>query len=359
MARIDWSVLSGPYVSRRTMLKLAAASGAAGFASRLAAHDRALTAPGRVARPSRQEAKRGGTLRLGFGLGQIPTLDPAQVNLGIVAGELLSNLFSGLVQFDEQLGLKPDLAETWEVTPDGLQYTFRLRPNLTFHNGAPLAAQDVIYTYQRTINPDFASPQANKLALITEITAPDPLTVVITQSAPYAPFLATACGRGPGRALAPVPQSAVEELGDEQFALTPVGSGPFMIVPETAEPGRGFEMVAFEGWYGGRPFLDKIVVQLIAEESSRISALEAGDVDMLDIVPSTGLEQVQQNGDLAVVEAAGTNWIGLAMNQARPPWDNPNARMAVAKAIDRQEFIDKALLGLAEPSVGPLAPAFR
>ncbi len=358
MERIDWSALSGPRVSRRTMMKLAAASGAGGFAGWLAVRERAMAVGRNVARAARQEAKAGGTLRLGFGLGQIPTLDPAQVNLGIVAGELLSNLFSGLVQFDEQLGIVPDLAESWEVTPDGLQYTFRLRPNLRFHNDAPLTAQDILYTHERTIDPALASPQANKLALVTEITAPDDLTVVIRQSAPYAPFLATACSRGPGRALAPVPRSAIEELGNEQFGITPVGCGPFRLVPETAEVGRGFEMVAFEGWYGGRPLLDTVVVQLIAEESSRTSALQAGDVDMLDIVPSSGLEQIQQNDDLTVLEAAGTNWYGLTMNQTRPPWDNVEARMAVAKAIDRQDFIEKALFGLAVPSVGPLAPAF-
>ncbi|MDP9357563.1 MAG: ABC transporter substrate-binding protein, partial [Chloroflexota bacterium] len=172
------------------------------------------------------------------------------------------------------------------------------------------------------------------------------------------PFLATACSRGPGRALIPVPRRAIEELGDQQFGMTPVGSGPFKIVPETAEVGRGFEMVAFEGWYGGRPLLDKVIVRLIAEESSRISALEAGDVDMLDIAPPIGIEQLKENGDIVLVEAAGTNWYGLTMNQKRPPWDKLEARMAVAKAINRQEFIDKALFGLAVPSVGPLAPAF-
>ena len=361
MSQVDWSVLSGPYVSRRTMLKLAAATGAAGFANWLAVRNRAVAAPDRrnAARSAAaQEAKPGGTLTWGYGLGQIPTLDPAQVNLGIVAGELVANLFGGLVQFDEQLGVVPDLAETWEVTPDGLQYTFHLRQGLTFHNGDPLTSEDVIYTYNRTIDPALATPQANKLALITEITAPDELTVVLKQSAPYAPFLATACSRGPGRALVPVPRNAVEELGDEQFGITPVGSGPFMMVPETAEVGAGFEMIAFDGWYAGRPYLDKIVVQLISEQSSRISALEAGDVDMLDIVPAAGVEQVKGMDDITYVEAAGTNWVGIAMNQARPPWDKVEARMAVAKAINRQDFIDTAFFGLASPAVGPLAPAF-
>ncbi|MDQ3539128.1 MAG: ABC transporter substrate-binding protein [Chloroflexota bacterium] len=353
---IDWSVLSGPRVSRRTLLQVAAASGAAAYASQLTG---AAGAPVRR-RPlaSLQDPVQGGTLRWGFGLGQIPTLDPAQVNLGIVAGELLSNLFSGLVQFDEELGIVADLADEWMVSEDGLTYTFNLRPGLTFHNGDTLTANDFIYTYERTTNPDFASPQANKLALVTDIQAPDETTLVITQSAPNAPFLAVACSRGPGRALTPISQRAVEEMGDEQFGLAPVGCGPFMIDPETVEVGGGFEMNAFEGWYGGRPLLDKVVVQLVAEPSTLVSALEAGDVDMVDIVPLIGYDQLAGNDELTLVEAAGTNWIGLAMNQARPPWDNVEARMAVAKAIDRDDLIDKAFFGRSTPSVGFLAPAF-
>ncbi len=356
---IDWSVLSGPRVSRRTLLQLAVASGATGYAAQLT--HAAASSSGTTQRTHMlgQEAKQGGELRWGFGLGQIPTLDPAQVNLGIVAGELLSNLFSGLVQFDVELGIIPDLAETWEVTGDGLEYTFKLRSGLTFHNGDPLTANDLIYTYERTTNPDFASPQANKLALVTDITAPDDTTLVITQSAPYAPFLATACSRGPGRALTPISKRAVEEMGDEQFGLAPIGCGPFMIDPATVEVGGGFQMVAFEGWYGGRPLLDKVTVQLVAEPSTLVSALEAGDVDMVDIVPLIGYEQLAAVDDLTIVEAAGTNWVGLTMNYNRPPWDNPEARMAVAKAIDFDDMNQKAFFGRAIQSVGPLAPAFE
>jgi peptide/nickel transport system substrate-binding protein len=353
---IDWSVLSGPRVSRRTLLNVAVASGSVAYASQLVG---AAAAPVRQnLNALRQEATQGGTLRWGFGLGQIPTLDPAQVNLGIVAGELLSNIFSGLVQFDEELGIVPDLAEEWAVSEDGLVYTFTLRPGLTFHNGDTLTANDFIYTYERTINPDFASPQANKLALITDIQAPDDTTLVITQSATNAPFLAVACSRGPGRALAPISKRAIDEMGDEQFGLAPIGCGPFMIDPATVEVGGGFEMNAFEGWYGGRPLLDKVVVQLVAEASTLVSALEAGDVDMVDIVPLIGYDQLAANDEVTLVEAAGTNWEALTMNQARPPWDNVDARMAVAKAIDRDDVNDKAFFGRDITSVGFIAPAF-
>ncbi len=354
---IDWSVLSGPRVSRRTLMQVAAASGAAAYAARLA-HVGAAPVSRRKARAAWQDVQQGGELRLGMNLGQIPTLDPAQVNLGDVAGKLLTNLFSGLVQFDEELGVVADLAEDWTVSEDGLEYTFNLRSGLTFHNGDSLTAEDLVYTYERTIDPDFASPQADKLSLIEECTAQDDTTLYIRQSAAFAPFLAVACSRGPGRALLPVSRRAVEEMGDEQFGAAPVGCGPFMIDPDTVEVGGGFEMLAFEDWYGGRPPLDKIILQLVSEPSTLISALEAGDVDMIDVLPPVGHDRIAAIDDITIVEAAGTNWYALAFNHSRPPWDNLDARMAVAKAIDRDDLINTAFFGRAMRSIGPIAPAF-
>ena len=359
MARIDWSVLSGPRVSRRTLLTLAAATGAAGYAGQLVVD----AAPRPIARSPRGlmaqgEPKQGGTLNLGFGISQIPHLDPAQVNLGLVAGGMLPNIFSSLLQFDGELGLVPDLAETWTVSEDGLSYSFKLRDGLTFHNGDPLKAADIVYTYERTTDPDFASPHANKLALVESVETPDDLTVDFTLSAPFAPFLAVGFTRGPGRAMTPVSRRAFEEMGAEQFNRTPVGAGPFALVAETADLSSGFELVAFDGWYGGRPLLDAIDVTIIAEPSSRISALEAGDVDMLDIVPAIGVAQLAENPDFTMVQLPGTSWEGLAMNWTVPPWDNPEARMAVAKAINRDELIETAMFGLATLSIGAIAPAF-
>jgi peptide/nickel transport system substrate-binding protein len=359
MAGIDWSVLSGPRVSRRTMLALAAATGAAGYASRLGAVEAASQRRMRGLRRAAQgEPKPGGTLQLGYGISQIPNLDPAQVNLGIVAGEILPNIFSSLVQFDTELGLVPDLAENWTVSEDGLHYSFTLRDGLTFHNGDPLKAEDIVFTYERTTDPDFASPHANKLALVESVDTPDDLTVDFTLSAPFAPFLAVGFSRGPGRAMTPVSRRAFEEMGADQFDQTPVGAGPFALNAETADLSSGFELVAFDGWYGGRPLLDAIQFTIIAEPSSRVSALEAGDVDMLDIVPAIGVAQVAENPDITLVQTPGTSWVGLAMNTARPPWDNPDARMAVAKAIDRDALIESALFGLATPGIGAIAPAF-
>lgn len=295
---------------------------------------------------------------MGYNVQQLLQLDPARISTGRVAGELLPQLFSALVQFDEQLNIVPDLAEKWDVSDDGLIYTFHLRQGLKFHNGDSLTANDFVYTYNRTLDPKLASPHANKLSGITKAEAPDDLTFKLTFKAPFAPFLATTCTRGPGRALTPVPKSAVDQIGEDQFLLKPVGCGPFKLLPETMNAQSGFTMVAFDDWYGGRPLLDKIVVKFIPEPASQVNALAAGDIDMMNEVPPQGYAQLAGNDNVVVEKIHGTNWIGVQFQTAKPPFNNQDARMAVAKGIDRDKFIKTALFGLAEPSVGAIAPAF-
>jgi peptide/nickel transport system substrate-binding protein len=305
-----------------------------------------------------QAGKQGGTLTLGYNVQQLLQLDPAMISVGRVAGELLPNLFSALVQFDESLNVVPDLAEKWDISSDGLIYTFHLRSGLKFHNDDPLTGNDFVYTFNRTLDPKLASPHANKLTGITKAEAPDDQTFMLTFKAPFAPFLATACSRGPGRALTPVPKKVIDQIGNDGFLLKPVGCGPFKLDPDTMESQSGFTMEAWDGWYGGRPLLDKIVVKFIPEPASQVNALAAGDIDMMNELPPQGYDQVQGNDKIVVEKVHGTNWIAIQFNTVRAPFNNQDARMAVAKAIDRDKFIKTALFGLAEPSVGAIAPAF-
>ncbi|HEX5502829.1 MAG TPA: ABC transporter substrate-binding protein [Thermomicrobiales bacterium] len=365
----------GSRVTRRTMLQAIAAAGAAGLlaacggaaatsTSAPAAAGGAATAapqasaPAATAATGTTQGKRGGTLTLGYNVQQLLQLDPARISTGRVAGELLTNLDSALVQFDEKLNVVPDLAEKWEISDDGLVYTFHLRKGLKFHNGDPLTADDFVYTFNRTKDPKLASPHANKLKSVTKAEAPDPLTFRLTFSAPFAPFLATTCSRGPGRALTPVPKSVIDKIGEDEFLLKPVGCGPFKLVPETMNSQSGFTLEAFDDWYGGRPLLDKVVVKFIPEPASQVNALAAGDIDMMNEVPPQGYAQLQGNDKVVVDKVHGTNWIAVQFNTTRPPFNNQDARMAVAKGIDREKFIKTALFGLAEVSVGAIAPAF-
>jgi ABC-type transport system substrate-binding protein len=147
-------------------------------------------------------------------------------------------------------------------------------------------------------------------------------------------------------------------MGAEAFSLAPIGNGPFKIVEGSREIGVGLTMERFDEYHGNVALLDEVVIQVITEPSSQVSALEAGDVDILFRVPTTGVDLVKSNGDLTLVQLPGTSWEGLTMNYNRPPWDNPVARMAVSKAINRQEYVDKAYLGLAIPGYNAIAPAF-
>lgn len=310
------------------------------------------------AAPTRGQGKQGGTLTLGYNVQQLLQLDPARISIGRIAGELLPNLFSALVQFDEGLNIVPDLAERWDISQDGLTYTFNVRDGLKFHNDDPLTANDFVYTFNRTKDPALASPHANKLKSITKAEATDDKTFVLTFSAPFAPFLATTCTRGPGRALTPVPKNVIDQIGNDEFLLKPVGCGPFKLLPETMDSQAGFTMEAWDGWYGGRPFLDKIVVKFIPEPASQVNALAAGDIDMMNEVPPQGFEQLKGNDNVVVEQVPGTNWIAVQFNTTRPPFDNQDARMAVAKAIDRDKYIKTVLFGLAQVAVGAIAPAF-
>ena len=310
-----------------------------------------------AAATSTTAGKKGGTLTLGYNLQQILQLDPARISTGRVAGELLCNFASALVQFDEKLNVLPDLAEKWDISSDGLTYTFHIRSGLTFADGSPLAAADFVYTFNRTSDPALASPHANKLKGMTP-GAPDDTTFTLTFSSPFAPFLATACSRGPGRALTPVSQTAVKAQGEDDFLLKPVCHGPFRIVANTMQSQSGFTMERFDGYYGEPALLDKIVVKFIPEPASQVNALAAGDIDFMNEVPPQGFEQLSGTDTVQVDKIHGTNWIAVQFNTTRAPFNNQDARMAVCKAIDRDKYIKNVLFGLAEPSVGAIAPAF-
>lgn len=387
MGRLHWYALNDHRVSRRALMKLMAAGGSIGLVGLLAAcgedddddpagatDDDELTddestddESDETSEPSddeettsesdsedEEEIKRGGTLRLGFYRDQILTLDPAIVNIGQFT-EVTGNIFNGLVDLDPDLVVIPDLAEEWEVAEDGLSYTFQLREGVTFHNGDDFTSADVVYTFERTSDPELASPHANKLEPVESVETPDDFTVVFNMSQPYSPFLANTLSRAPGRAITIVNQTAVEEMGNEEYGILPVGTGPFRITRN--DVGSTIELEAFEDyWDEGKPYLDGVEITLIPEASSAASALEAGDIDFLDVVAPQSVEQLSSNSDLVVSESPATNWNGLNMNQDREPWDNLDARMAVAKAIDRLDFIEKARFGVDVPAHGPLTP---
>ena len=241
--------LCGPRLERRTVLRLMAASGTLAAAHLLPAFGR---------RPAAAQ-QRGGTLEGGWsGVSEIRTLDPARIDQ-VEQFQITSNVLSGLTHIDGDFVAQPDLASDWTVSDDGTEYTFHLREGVTFHNGDPFTADDVIFTYNRSKDPA-QSIHTQVLVNVVGVEKVDPLTVRFKLARPQASFLVKTTERASGRALTIVSGRALDELGEAQYGLTPVGTGPFRVVDHSL--GQPVTLEAFENYYDPeRPRLDAVVIQ--------------------------------------------------------------------------------------------------
>ncbi len=354
--------LSGPRLERRTVLRLMAASG-----TLTAMHLVPGLAP---RRPLAQE--RGGTLQGGWsGVSEIRTLDPARIDQ-VEQFQITSNVLSGLTHIDGDFVAQPDIAESWSVSEDGTEYTFVLREGVTFHNGDPFTADDVVFTYNRSKDPA-QSIHAQVLVNVVGAEAVDPLTVRFKLARPQASFLVKTTERASGRALTIVNRRALGEMGEAQYGLTPVGTGPFRVVEHSL--GQPVVLEAFENYYDPeRPKLERVIVQPILEAEPLAAALEAGDIQIIGgaPVPAELIERFQSNPDIVVDMAPRPGFYAIYMNPWREPMQVPDfnkpleellqepgfqVRAALARALDRDRYIEIGNLGFGEPSFGAVNPA--
>jgi ABC-type transport system substrate-binding protein len=354
--------LCGPRLERRTVLRLLAASGT-------------LTAmhlvPGFGPKHARAQT-RGGTLLGGWGgLSQITTLDPARIDQ-VQQFQISSNVLSGLTHINGDFVAQPDVAASWEVSDDGTEYTFHLREGVTFHNGDPFTADDVVYTYRRSKDPA-KSIHSQVLVNVLDAEATGPLTVRFKLQRPQASFLVKTTERASGRALTIVNGRAIDEMGEAQYGLTPVGTGPFRVTEHTL--GQPVHLEAFENYYDPeRPKLDAVVIQPILESEPLAAALEAGDIQIIGgaPVPAELIERFQANPDVVVDMAPRPGFYAIYMNAWREPmqvldFNKPleellkepgfQVRAALARALDRDRYIEIGNLGFGVPSFGSVNPA--
>lgn len=362
---LNRSDLRGPKMSRRTVLRLLAAAGM------LTAVDLLV---GCTTTPSPGEEEKGGELEAGWaGTGEISTLDPAQINQ-VLQFQIASMVLSGLTHINADLTAEGDLAEDWEVSSDGLEWTFKLRKGVTFHNGDKFTADDVVFTYNRSKDPD-QSIHSRVLDNITDVQKVDDNTVKIMLAKPQASLLVKTLERASGRAMTIINKRALEEMGLEQYGLTPVGTGPFKVVEH--QLGQGVVLERFEDYYDStRPKLDKITFTPIPEPEPLAAAIEAGDIHLIGgNQPAAELiDRFVANENLVVSEIAGPGFQGLWMNPWREPFKVPDfdkpveelkkekgfmVRLAIAKAIDREDLIKRSLFGRGKPAFGTINPAMR
>ncbi|HWV23813.1 MAG TPA: ABC transporter substrate-binding protein [Thermomicrobiales bacterium] len=329
--------IESPRLDRRAFAGGAAALVAAGMLSGVSAQE---ATPGASAVP---EGTPGGVLRVGV-QGDPTELDPHLVVLD--AASLITDLvYEGLVHEDAALVPQPLLAESWDISDDGTTYTFHLRSGVTFHNGRPMVADDVVYSIARVMDPDTASPWVSYTDTISDVQAPDDATVVFTLTSPDASFLAKLCRRG----LTVVPQEEVEAHGDLKQVM--VGTGPFIFdeyVPNS------IVKLSKNGqyWLEGRPYLDGLEIQIIPDDTARTTALVSDTVDFIEQVPHKDIETLEASDDIALTGDQATNLRWIVFNVRKEPFNNKDFRRAVASGIDRQPIIDTAVFGYGTPLYG-------
>ena len=282
-------------------------------------------------------------------------LDLARVtdNESIEVGEIL---FEGLARWRPgTLEVEPGLAVAWQVSGDGLRWTFTLRTGVVFHDGTPLDADAVVFSFQRVLDPrhpnylagDDATYWRTLLRDIRRVTALDPVTVAVEIDRPYAPLLGEL-------AMFPiVSPTAVRRWGND-FTRHPVGTGAFAF--ETWSTNEQVVLHRFDRYWGPAPALDRLVFRVVIDPRQRLIDLQSGSVDLAASIQPDEQVFVELDPDLELYHAPATNVIYLAFNLDHPPFDDARVRRAISHAINREPIVKLAFQGRALAADSPLPP---
>lgn len=297
-----------------------------------------------------QEPVRGGTLRLGFSADP-GGFDPAQGPSGM-SHVVIEQIYSTLMSVDENALPYPDLAKSYEMSEDGLQYTFRLREGVTFHNGDPLTAEDVKFTFDRLRDPDSGYSYQSQVETIEDVEAVDDLTVVFKLSRPTGPFLTYMAF--PGSSIVP---KALLESGHNLNA-EPIGSGPFKFV--SYQPRSMIRFERNENFYeAGKPYFDGMEFHLIADVTALTNAVLSGTINFSNEIPPRDWQRVKDAEGIVGLTLEGSRFYWLLPNNETPPMDNPLVRQAIAHAIDRSAIVAGTFYGQAVPFKGGVIPEWN
>ncbi len=301
----------------------------------------AATAPGVSA-----QDESGGDIVVGV-TSDVDTLFPWKATQ-FQAFTILGLVYDNLVELDQNLDIVPGLAESWEVSDDGLSISFTLRDGVTFHDGAPLTSADVKASLDAILLEETGAVARAAISSIGSVDTPDDATVVLNLTTPDAGLLAGLVGPNVGI----VPAGATEE----ELSTTPNGTGPFAFSERT--PNESLTLAGNDAyWREGEPSLASVEFRVIPDESSIVDALRSGNVQLAEL--SDPLVALTAEGDgITVEKTPQLAYHVLQINHNREPLGDVNARLAIQCAVDRQEVLDTAALGEGAV-IGPItSPAY-
>lgn len=280
------------------------------------------------------------------------------VLIPMLAGDSASHdvaglIFNGLVKYDTDLSIIGDLAERWDISPDGLVITFHLCKGVKWTDGVEFTAHDVMFGYQTIIDEKTPTPYKEDFLQVKKAEVIDKYTFRITYKKPFAPALSS------WGYLPVLPKHLLEgkDITKVKFGRAPIGMGPFIL--DKWLSGQQVALKSNHGYFEGRPYIDSYIYRIIPDTATMFLELQAGGIDSMDLTPvqftkQTDTDYFQRNFQKFRYPTFAYTYLGF--NFKSPKFKSRKVRQAIAHAVDKEEIIDVVLFGLGNPATGPYVP---
>jgi peptide/nickel transport system substrate-binding protein len=261
-------------------------------------------------------------------------------------------IFNGLVKYDKNVNVVGDLAESWDISKDGLSITFHLRKGVKWHDGQSFTAEDVLYTYKVTIDPKTPTAYAEDFLKVKKAEVLDPYTFRVTYDKPYAPALTS-------WSAAVLPRHLLEgkDITRSPLKRHPIGTGPYRF--KEWVPGQKIVLTANPDYFEGRPYIDGYIMRIIPDMATMFLELRAKGVDRMDLTPLQYTRQTENRffkKNFNKYRYLSFTYIYLGFNLKNPIFSDKRVRQAISHAINKDEIVNGVLLGLGKPATGPFKP---
>ncbi len=292
-------------------------------------------------------ASAAGTFRIAVGVDP-DTVDPVQMTTTTVAN-MVDYVVETLTFLDQEGKVRPMLAESWKVSPDGLEYTLKLRRGVTFHDGTVFDAKAVKWNLDRLKDPGVRVPIRAPYP-IEKTDAVDVSTVRVTLTRPSAPFISALSWTTAGIIS---PASVDKQGNDYKNIVHPVGTGPYVF--KERKRGESITVTKYDKYWGKKPYYDTVLFRIVPEEATRESLLLAGQVELIILPPLADLPALSRNPAVKVLLAPSDRTIFIAFNTTKAPFSDARVRQALNYAVDKAAIINSILFGAADAMDAPMA----
>ncbi len=277
------------------------------------------------------------------------TLDPYNTNTTLTTA-VTKSFYEGLFEFDKDLKVRNVLAESYEVSPDGLTYTFKLREGVKFHDGTAFDANAVKANLERVLNPENRLARYNQFNRVKTVEVVSPFVVRITLKEPFGPFINSLAHAS----AAMISPAALQKWGKD-IAFHPVGTGPFTFVEwKQTDSVKGAKFAGY--WQAGLPKVDAITWKPVPENGTRAAMLQTGEADFAFPLPYEQAKSLGENKKLKVIAQDSIIERYVSMNMLQKPFDDLRVRQAINYAINKEALAKVAFSGYASPAKG-IVPA--